>query len=91
MNPKHVYIFSAYLTLLIICLLSFGDAAAPAQAAPLPQSITFTGVEHLGKPTATSITINVVPAADIDIYYEYGTTPGVNPNQTMSITTFSET
>ena len=35
--------------------------------------ITFTGGELLGKPTDTSITINIVPDSNIEYYYEYGT------------------
>jgi hypothetical protein len=33
--------------------------------------------EILGRPTDTSITVNVVPAASLDIFYEYGTISGV--------------
>ncbi|MGA2242279.1 MAG: metallophosphoesterase, partial [Verrucomicrobiota bacterium] len=55
-------------------------------AIPVPQlqaaAITFSGPELLGKPTDTSITINVVPQANANIYYEYGTTSGVYTNQT---------
>jgi len=47
-------------------------------------SVTFSGSELLGNPTDTSITINVVPEADINIYYEYGTSPGVYTNQTAT-------
>jgi hypothetical protein len=55
-------------------------------AIPVPQlqaaAITFSGPELLGKPTDASITINVVPDANANIYYEYGTTSGVYANQT---------
>ena len=37
-------------------------AAVPVQA----DTITFTGVELLGKPTDTSIAINIVPASTIE-------------------------
>jgi len=36
----------------------------------------FTATEILGRPTDSSVTINVVPAVSIELYYEYGTTPG---------------
>jgi hypothetical protein len=49
---------------------------------------TFAGEELLGKPTDTSITINIVPDNDINYYYEYGTTSGVYTAQTS---TFSAT
>ncbi|MFN2253564.1 MAG: InlB B-repeat-containing protein, partial [Candidatus Promineifilaceae bacterium] len=38
--------------------------------------ISFTGEELLGKPTDTSITINIIPASNIEYYYEYGTSTG---------------
>ena len=45
-------------------------------------TITFSGSEHLGNPTDTSIAINVVPAATATIYCEYGTASGVYTLQT---------
>ncbi len=47
-------------------------------------TITFSGVEQLGKPTDTSIAINVVPQASANIYYEYGAATGVYTNQTTT-------
>ncbi len=32
--------------------------------------------EILGRPTSNSITVNVVPAVGMELYYEYGTSPG---------------
>ncbi len=49
-------------------------------------SITFTGEELLGKPTDTSITINIVPASTIEYHYQYGTTSGVYTGQTSNQT-----
>ncbi len=40
------------------------------------QTITFTGGELIGIPTESSIAINIVPASTIELFYEYGTTPG---------------
>ena len=54
-------------------------------AIPVPQlqaAITFSGPELLGKPTDTSITINVVPDANVSMYFEYGTAPGLYAAQT---------
>jgi hypothetical protein len=45
-------------------VLAAGDAFA---------AVTFTGTELLGRPTATSVTVNVVAAAKLDVYFEYGT------------------
>lgn len=40
--------------------------------------VTFSGTELLGCPTDRSITVNVVPDADIGrLFYEYGVSPGV--------------
>jgi hypothetical protein len=61
------------LTLVGLVLSLIGPmAATPAQA----DTITFTGEELLGKPTDTSITINIVPNSTIEYYYEYGTSQG---------------
>jgi len=35
----------------------------------------FIATEILGRPTDTSITVNIVPANAMDLYYEYGTEP----------------
>ena len=58
--------------LLVFLLSMFGSAPIRVQAAV----ITFTADELLGKPTDTSITINIVPDATIEYYYEYGTSQG---------------
>ncbi len=36
----------------------------------------FIATEILGRPTDTSITVNVVPAGAMEVYYEYGLEPG---------------
>ena len=40
------------------------------------QTVSFTGSELLGRPTNNSIVINIIPDADIEFYYEYGTVSG---------------
>ena len=43
--------------------------------------------ELLGRPTNNSITINIVPAASIEYYYEYGTPSGDRtPGETATVT-----
>ena len=42
----------------------------------------FIATEILGRPTDTSVTVNVVPARAMDIYYEYGSTTGTYTAQT---------
>jgi hypothetical protein len=43
----------------------------------------FTATEILGRPTDTSVTVNVVPAISMELYYEYGTTPGAYTAKTI--------
>jgi len=50
----------------------------------VPSSTTpdFIATEISGCPTDTSITINIVPAVAMEIYYEYGTVSGIYTSQT---------
>jgi hypothetical protein len=48
--------------------------------------ITFSGPELLGRPTDTSVTINIVPDATIEYSYQYGTTSGLYTGQTSPAT-----
>jgi hypothetical protein len=59
--------------LLTILLSLVGGSTTSVKAA---SEITFTGAELLTRPTATSITINVIPDENVNIYYEYGTSSG---------------
>ena len=52
------------------------------QIAPTSSNSDFVATEILGRPTGTSITVNVVPALAMKVYYEYGTASGVYTNQT---------
>jgi len=42
----------------------------------------FIATEITGRPTDRSITVNIVPATRMEIYYEYGTSSGVYTSQT---------
>lgn len=44
--------------------------------------VTFTGPELVGNPTDSSITINIIPDANIEYHYQYGTTSGDLSSQT---------
>jgi hypothetical protein len=46
------------------------------QTAPTSTNPDFIATEILGRPTDSSITVNLVPSVPMEIYYEYGTTPG---------------
>ena len=47
-------------------------------------SAQFTAPELLGKPTDNSITVNVAPSQNMQIYYEYGTASGSYTGQTST-------
>lgn len=61
-----------------------GEKAGGENSSTVPASLNpdFIATEISGRPTDTSITINVVPAVDMEIYYEYGVAPGAYPGQT---------
>jgi hypothetical protein len=46
----------------------------------------FIAAEILGRPTNASVTVNVVPSKNMEIYYEYGTASGNYANQTAEVT-----
>jgi hypothetical protein len=70
-------------TLLVLLLALVGGPTSPVRAAT---SITFTADELLGRPTDTSIAINIVPDSTIAYHYQYGTVPGVYTGQTSNAT-----
>ena len=57
------------------------DTDAIADAAP-PIAVTWLAPELLGRPTATGVTLSVVPETDVEAYVEYGTAPDVYTAQT---------
>ena len=48
----------------------------PTTGVKAADTITFTGEELLGKPTDTSIAINIIPDSEIEYHYLYGTSSG---------------
>jgi hypothetical protein len=79
----HMTRAARFLTVLLIALSLVGGPVTRIQAAT---AITFTAEELLGKPTNTSITINIVPASTIEYHYQYGTTSGSYTMQTDNYT-----
>ena len=61
---------------LLFLVVVFLSSLLPLGGAVYATTTTFPGGELLGKPTDTSITINIIPEADIEYYYEYGTAQG---------------
>lgn len=53
------------------------------QPAPTSSNADFIATEILGRPTNSSVTVNIVPASQMNIYYEYGTASGAYTNQTV--------
>jgi hypothetical protein len=52
------------------------------QSAPTSANADFIATEILGRPTNTSVTANIVPAVQMNVYYEYGTASGTYTSQT---------
>jgi hypothetical protein len=50
--------------------------------APTSTSKDFIAYEITGRPTNSSVTVNVVPAVSMTVFYEYGTLPGVYTDRT---------
>lgn len=66
------------ITGLFLFVLLIGGVSGASAAT----TISFSGEELLGKPTDSSITINIIPDSDIIYYYEYGTSSGDYSYQT---------
>ena len=59
-----------YLIALLFSLIAIGGQVRASSG------VTFTAMELLGRPTDTSMTVNVVPSSSGQIYFQYGTTSG---------------
>ncbi len=73
------------LFLAVIVLAAFVAPALP----PVPTvcasgGVTFTATELLGRPTDTSITVNVVPSSNGQVYFKYGIAPGAYTGRTST-------
>jgi hypothetical protein len=77
---------------LFLTVIVLASCIAPALPAVHASSgVTFAATELLGRPTNTSITVNVVPSANGQVYFEYGTATGVYTGQTSTATLASGT
>jgi hypothetical protein len=72
---------AAVLSWLIIFLFILPAIGGEVRAS---NGVTFTATELLGRPTDTSITVNVVPSANGQVYFQYGTATGVYTGQTST-------
>ena len=59
--------------------------------APTSTNTEFIATEILGRLTNTSVTVNVVPAVAMEIFYEYGRASGAYTNQTAPQTAAANT
>lgn len=67
------------LSLAVVMLVS----ACFSQSLPLVSAqAIFMATELIGHPTGTSVTINAVAQEDLEVYFEYGTQPGVYRDKT---------
>lgn len=76
-------LISSFMLIIIMVSGMMGVSSSKVRAAT---PITFTAEELLGKPTDTSITINIVPASQIEYHYQYGTESKVYTDQTVDYT-----
>jgi hypothetical protein len=67
----------------LILFVQCAQGATPASAA---STISFTGAELVGTPTASSAVINIIPNSAIEYYYEYGPSSGSYTGQTAYVT-----
>jgi hypothetical protein len=91
----------ACVILLMACLpaivstptIAVKDDGIPRDGTPAPTSTDpdFIATEILGRPTDTSVTVNVVLAVSMEIHYEYGTAPGAYTAQTVPQTAVAGT
>ncbi len=85
-------VFGSCLTILAtIILASLITQSLGVQVINSSSQVTFAATELLGRPTDTSITVNVVPSSNGYIYYEYGTASGSYQYETDVSTLISGT
>jgi len=61
---------------MLICCLAAAEVAA--------REPELTATELLSRPTNSSVTVNAVANGDLEVYFEYGTTPGLYTGQTVT-------
>ena len=69
-----------------VLLTHSGKAESKTQSLSPLSAVTFTATELLGRPTNTSITVNVVPSANGQVFFKYGVLSGVYSAQTNTST-----
>jgi hypothetical protein len=80
-----------FLTVVLIITIFAGCLVPNLPTIKASGGVTFSATELLGRPTDTSITLNVVPSSNGQAYFELGTTPGVYTAQTSPVALTSGT
>jgi hypothetical protein len=62
-----------------------GNGSQSEGNASLSSDSSFIGSEILGRPTDRAVTVNVIPASNSELYFEYGTAPGKYSLQTAAV------
>jgi phosphodiesterase/alkaline phosphatase D-like protein len=70
---------------LLGAFLLLATAVSPTGQPQQVRAQTFTGSELLGRPTDSSITVNVLADEALELYLEYGTTSGNLTQQTTAV------
>jgi hypothetical protein len=73
----------AFITLSLVAVILVASVV-PTMIMVKAAAATFAATELLGRPTDTSVTVNVVPSSNGQVYFKYGTTSGVYTDQTSS-------
>lgn len=88
MRSKYISFFKMRIIFALIVILLVGIKEQPVQAGGSvfgihsPDPEFFLTGELLGRPTDQSVTVNIVPLKEMEIYFEYGTESGNYTNQT---------
>ncbi|MEM2098481.1 MAG: metallophosphoesterase [Candidatus Bathyarchaeia archaeon] len=77
---RSVLVFFLAVTVLFVCYVSALQVLVREIHAS--NEATFVATELLGRPTDNSVTVNVIAEEDLEVYFEYGTRPGVYSGKT---------
>jgi hypothetical protein len=76
---------------LLLCAIVFLVSLSAGDGVGAGGGVSFSATELLGRPTGTSINVNVVPSSNGQLYFEYGTASGVYTGQTSTVALTSGT
>lgn len=88
---KGILVLRNVLTILLTVIIFAAYVAPEMPVLSGAVGVTFAATELLGRPTDTSMTINVVPSSNGQVYFEFGVVSGVYSSQTNPATLTSGT